>query len=82
MISARAHGHADIGRREAGGVIDPVTNHGHAFLSAVFEFLNGRYLVFRPQPRTDLVHPGRSAHRDGRSLPVAGQHHGVYAAGP
>jgi hypothetical protein len=63
-IGSRPHRHADIGRRQRGGIVDPVAGHRHARAPAL-EFTDNPRLVLGPEFGMNLVDP---ANRRGNGL--------------
>ena len=77
--TACAHGHANVGRGEAGGIVHAVANHGHA-LAARGELADGFNLLLRFQPGAHFIHGELRLEMIGGGLVVAGEHDGAEAA--
>src|SRR3546814_10724907 len=74
-VGAGAHGEAEVGLGEGGGVVDAVTDHGHrAALS--LEALGAVDLVLRQHLAADVVDADLGGDGAGRPLVVSGQQHG------
>src|SRR3546814_11396342 len=73
-VGAGAHGEAEVGLGEGGGVVDAVTDHGHrAALS--LEALDDVDLVLRQHLGDDFVDADLGGDGAGSPLVVAGQQH-------
>mgnify|MGYP003693993907 CR=1 FL=1 len=73
-IGARAHGNADIGRRQRRRVVHAVTGHGH-HAALLPEPLDDLALVLGQDLGLDVRDPELLRHGLGRGCVVARQHH-------
>ncbi|MNO66048.1 hypothetical protein D3C76_568290 [compost metagenome] len=74
------HGHADVGRRQRGGIIDAIADHQGA--GAQTPFLHRSHFVLRDQPCSQLVNPGGQRNHFGGFQAIASEHDDpLYAPG-
>ena len=77
-VGAGAHGQAQIGLGERGGVVDPVADHGHR-AALVLQAPDRVQLAARVHPGDHVVDADLAGDRAGGALVVAGQQHRVQA---
>ena len=73
-LRAGVHRDADIGLRERGRVVRPVTGHGDEMTVGLF-VANALEFLFRRRLRHEIVHAGLSRDGRGGQRIVAGDHH-------
>jgi len=74
VAAAGAHGHADIGGREARRVVHPVAHHRDRVAGRA-QRLDGGHLVLGRKPGAHLVEPELAGDRFGRVPAVTREHH-------
>ena len=79
--AARAHGDPHMRGREAGGIIDAVAHHHHAF-SAGAKIPDGGHLVLGPEFRANIIQRQLRPEMLRGGLAVPGKNNGLKAGGP